>query len=115
LMDAESGFFYSGTYLGKKKIVSLGASFDYQKDPTAGASSSTDYRAFDVDAFVDLPLGPGVLTAQVDYLNLHGGWVAGLPKAALMAEAGYTISDIKLSPIVRFEQRFANTDLMMPI
>ena len=31
LLDPESGFFYSGNYLGKKKIVSFGGGLDYQR------------------------------------------------------------------------------------
>ena len=31
LLDPEVGFFYTGSYLGKKKIVSVGAAFDVQK------------------------------------------------------------------------------------
>src|SRR5205807_277870 len=30
LLDPETGFFYGGTYLGAKKILSVGGSYDYQ-------------------------------------------------------------------------------------
>jgi Phosphate-selective porin O and P len=109
LMDAEPGFFYAGTYFGKKKIVSIGGSIDYQK---AANSSSFDnsYHTFNGDVFVDLPVGPGVLTAQVDYENWHGGAFVptGLPKNTIAAEAGYTFAEIKVTPIVRYEQLSGN-------
>jgi hypothetical protein len=107
LMDAEPGFFYAGTYLGKKKIVSLGASFDYQKNPASGSSFDDAYHTFDVDAFVDLPLGPGVLTVQDDFVGWHGGtMITGLPKWTQTIEAGYNITDLMISPIVRYERRW---------
>jgi len=104
LMDAEPGFFYSGTYLGKKKIVSIGAAFDYQKALT---SSSFDdaYHMFALDGFVDLPLPGGVLTIQENFMGWHGGMLLpGLPKWTDTIEAGYTFLDVKISPIVRYER-----------
>jgi len=96
-LDAETGFFYAGTYLGKKKIASLGAAFDIQDD----------YKHWALDGFVDLPLGPGALTAQV---NL-GAWKGGtfttpaVPNnlTAIMAEAGYRFDAFPISPIVKVE------------
>src|SRR6185436_13934928 len=106
LLDAETGYFYAGTYGGTKKVLSIGAGFDHQDD----------YNAFGADLFLDMPLGEDVLTAQVDFVWLDGKtWLAGaagppvvpgVPKqTALMAEAGYRIGAIKLSPIVRFEMQ----------
>jgi len=111
LMDAEPGFFYAGSYLGKKKIVSVGASYDYQKNPSSGSSFSQSYHTFSVDGFVDMPVGPGVLTAQVDYTNWNGGtMITGLPKNTIGSEAGYTIAEVKVSPIVRYERRWGGNN-----
>jgi len=94
LLDAETGFFYAGTYLGAKKILSLGGSFDIQDE----------YRYFAGDAFVDLPLGPGVLTAQVNLAHWNGNGFVALPEqTAVMGEAGFLIAGIQLCPIVRAE------------
>jgi hypothetical protein len=97
LFDPETGFFYGGTYLGGKKVLSFGASYDFQDD----------YKYFAVDGLLDMPLGPGVITAQVNVAQWDGGdFIAGLPKQlAIMGEAGYTIAGLKLAPIVRFEKR----------
>jgi hypothetical protein len=95
LMDPETGFFYAGSYLGTKKILSVGASADFQDN----------YRYFAGDVIADLPLGPGVFTGQVNLAHWNGGtWIPTLPdQTALMAEVGYLLGAIPLSPIVRAE------------
>lgn len=99
LLDPETGFFYAGTYLGAKRILSLGVSYDFQDD----------YRHSSGDAFLDMPLGPGVITAQADVSHWNGGSWVNLPRqTALMGEAGYLINAINLSPIARYEQRWVD-------
>jgi hypothetical protein len=98
LLDAETGFFYAGTYLGKKKVLSVGAAYDFQ----------SDYKHWAVDGFADLPLGPGGLTAQVNFSKWNGGGFTNVPLAnqtALMAEAGYRFDAVPISPIVNVELR----------
>jgi len=96
LLDAEPGFFYAGSYLGTKRIVSFGAAYDFQDD----------YKYWDIDGIVDLPVGPGALTAQVDFAHWNGGThIPALPQqSAIMGEAGFRI--MEFSPIVRFERRW---------
>jgi hypothetical protein len=109
LMDPETGFFYAGTYLGTKKVLSLGGSFDFQD-----TGSTTAFKYFAGDVFLDMPFGPaGVLTAQVNVAHWDGGTtIPGLtPKAtAIMGEAGFLIGGIRLSPIVRAEHLFVSGD-----
>jgi hypothetical protein len=109
LLDAETGFFYAGTYLGRKRIVSIGASYDFQN------SFSKDYLYLAGDVFVDLPLGPGVLTAQLNVAHWNGHsfipvvavtgqtGVVLQAQTAVMGEAGFTFFAARLSPMVRFE------------
>ena len=100
LLDAEPGFFYAGTYLGRKKILSVGLSGDTQ--------GSYHYVAGDV--FADLPLGPGVFTAQVDVAHWDGGTFIALAKqTALMSEVGFNIAALQLSPIVHLEHLWGGT------
>jgi hypothetical protein len=103
LLDAETGFFYAGTYLGKKKVASVGAALDVQ----------SDYVHWAVDGFLDMPVGPGGLTAQVNFSKWNGGGFTNPALAnqwALMAEAGY-IFPFPIGPIFKFEtQNFANSD-----
>ena len=56
LLDPETGFFYAGTYLGAKRILSIGGSIDIQDS----------YRYYAGDIFADMPAGAGVFTAQVE-------------------------------------------------
>ncbi len=96
LFDPEPGFFYAGTYFGAKKILSIGGSFDLQ-----GA-----YRYFAADVIADLPLGPGVLTAQLNAAHWTGGTFvpALVPQTAVVGEVGYNITAVQISPIVRVEE-----------
>jgi hypothetical protein len=100
-LDPETSYFYGGTYLGTKKIFSVGASADLQHDEDGS------YRTFTGDAFVDLPAGPGGVTAQVNVVHRNGGAVVDLPEQTFVgAEAGYRFDGIQLSPIGRFEKRW---------
>ena len=109
LLDPEPGFFYAGTYFGAKKIASVGGSYDFQDD----------YKYYAFDGLVDMPAGPGVVTAQVNYAHWDGGTfllrpivpamgaTAGTPalpkQSAIMGEAGYLLLPYKISPIFRYE------------
>ena len=97
LFDTEVGFFYTGTYVGKKKVVALGAAFDKQDD----------YHAYDGDLFVDYPTGPGAVTLQFDYNRFDGATLfATLPKQNdLLLEFGYLISALRLTPVLQFSRR----------
>jgi len=96
LLDPETGFFYAGTYLGAKKILSIGGSFDIQGT----------YHYYAGDLFADLPAGPGVFTAQVNFAYWKGGTdIVGLPtEKALMGEIGYNFAGLRISPILRAEK-----------
>jgi hypothetical protein len=97
LLDPETGYAYWGSYLGTKKVLSFGVAYDFQDN----------YKYLAVDGILDLPIGPGVLTAQVDVVQMDGDdWLTTLPKqTAVMGEAGFTFASLRLAPIVRFEMR----------
>jgi hypothetical protein len=101
-MDPETGFFYAGSYLGTKKVLSIGGSFDVQD-----TGSTTAYKYFAGDVFLDMPMGPaGVLTAQVNVAHWDGGTMPLVNVAkstAIMGEAGFLIGAARLSPIIRAE------------
>jgi hypothetical protein len=96
VLDAEPDFFYQGTYLGTKKILSFGAFYDFQDQ----------YKSMGGDLLLDLPVGPGIITAQANVVLWDGGnFIQTLPKhTAIMAEAGYLFKPLMLSPIARFER-----------
>jgi hypothetical protein len=97
LLDTETGYLYTGTSLGKRKVLAVGATFDAQQD----------FRAYDADVFFDHPLGPGAVTAQFDYNHFDGGnRLTTLQKQNdVLVEAGYLINALKLTPLVEFARR----------
>jgi hypothetical protein len=92
-----TGFFYTGTYLGTKKIAAVAAAFDAQDD----------YHAYNADAFVDYPAGPGAVTAQLAYNRFDGGGTfLTLPRQNVtLLELGYFLRDLKLTPVFQFTNR----------
>jgi hypothetical protein len=103
VLDPETGYFYGGSYLGTKKVFSVGASVDYQH------AEGKSYRAIGADALLDVPVGPGEVTAQVGVLHRNGGTRVVIPRQTVfMAEAGYRFDALKLSPIARFERRWGD-------
>jgi hypothetical protein len=102
-LDADTGFFYTGTSLGKKKIFAIGGGYDVQKD----------YESWAADAYYDHPLGPGALSAQLNYIHYDGGtFLKTLPdQDVLYGEAGYYIPKAKLLPFFTYSSRdVASTD-----
>jgi hypothetical protein len=97
VFDTETGFFYTGTYLGKKKILAIGGAVDAQQR----------YRAYDADAFVDLPTGVGAFTGQLDYNHFDGDRTfTSLPKQNdYLLELGYLVAALKLTPVLQFSNR----------
>jgi hypothetical protein len=104
VFDPETSFFYAGTYGGSKKVLSVGAGIDRQDS----------YLAYAADTFLDWPLGPDVLTAQVVFSRYDGGsWIALPSHNVIMTEAGYRFGAFKLSPIVRFERLMLDNETPM--
>lgn len=109
-LDLEKEHYYSGTFLGKKKIFALGAGFDTQED----------YRAFALDAFLELPdKQENAFTAHFSYTKLTGGssnqgnsFSALIPaQSILFAEVGYYLSKAKLQFVFKYEaQNMGITD-----
>jgi phosphate-selective porin O/P len=98
LLDPEpAGFFYSGTYLGARKIAAVAAAFDAQEE----------YTAYDADAFVDYPVGPGAVTAQLAYHRIDGDTTfPTLPRQnVVLLELGYFLRELKLTPVFQFTNR----------
>jgi len=96
-LDPEVGFFYTGTYVGKKKVVAAAAAFDTQQN----------YHAYDGDLYVDYPTGPGAVTLQVDYNRFDGGTtLTTVPKQNdVLLELGYLITALKLTPVLQLVRR----------
>jgi hypothetical protein len=120
--DAEPGYFNLSTYLGGKRTLAIGASYDTQDnvqpataaDPTRQAGFG-DYEYWEVDGFMDWPLGPGSLTLEAAYsdLDLDDATQAARQSQGdgWYAQSGYYIN--KWQPWVEYEtwSSDANNDL----
>jgi hypothetical protein len=96
--EAETGFFYTGTTLGTKKILSIGGAFDHQMK----------YNARSIDIFYDQPLhGGDGITLQGGYNYVDGGTTfSSLKRQHLwMSEAGYYNKKSKLGPFMQISNR----------
>ncbi len=69
--DAEGGYYNTSTYLGKKKTLAFGVSYDVQDEVmVADAGGYGDYAYYSVDAFAEWPMGAGTLTAEAAFSDL---------------------------------------------
>lgn len=95
---AEKSVYYAGTSLGTQRNLALGFSADHQEH----------YRERDVDLYADQPLPNGdAVTLQGDWSRYDGGSTfPTLPRQdALLAEAGYFIRAMRISPFIQFARR----------
>jgi len=110
-MDPETGFFYSGNYLGKKKIVSFGAGVDYQQQvlPDPGKVPD-DYLAWTLDLTVDYGFAGGnAIALQAAYVNIENCPETAYPASgvpyedsyAYFVQAGLLIANL-VQPVVKY-------------
>jgi len=105
--EAETGYFYTGTSHGAKKILALGATYDVQ----------SDYSTIAADLFYDQPLAGGALTFQADWARLDGeDFLTSLPEQdTWLIEAAYYCKKHRLGPFVQLASRsFALEDASHP-
>jgi hypothetical protein len=110
---SDNGLFYAGTFQGQKRLIGIGASFDYQKESSDNVAPDSPgpnrYAAYGVDAFVEQPINGGEqgLTAQFDYLRLDGGsFITALPKQnTYLVEAGFHFGKGHYTPFVQYAAR----------
>lgn len=69
LLDAETGWFNRGTYLGEKRVLAVGLGFDRQDGLVLGGIPERTYRAVTADLFLDLPIGRGALTVEAAWTD----------------------------------------------
>jgi hypothetical protein len=73
LLDPEYSLSYKGTYLGKKKVLTIGAGYQIEKDAVyanvAGKDQAKDYKAYTYDIFAEIPTKAGTFTASGAYLK----------------------------------------------
>lgn len=88
-LDAETEYGYLGTYLGTKKVLTVGIAQDYQKEVAYGdfltKSLPRDYKASTVDFFFERPFSSGTYT---------------LSGAVMRYETGNAINGVSVDPLL---------------
>ncbi len=120
LFGKEGGYYNDGTYLGEKRTVGIGASYDTQKAVAIDQATTrkVTYKLYSLDGFTEMPLPVGSLTGEIAYTNLDlggGGALAtsAAPGTALgnaaqsqgdgfYGQVGYYVSQVQ--PWVGYEQ-----------
>jgi hypothetical protein len=73
LLDPEFSLVYKGTYLGTKKILTIGAGYQYEPDAVYGNVTGKDmaknYQAYTYDVFFEYPTPSGTFTVSGAYLK----------------------------------------------
>lgn len=126
LLEPETGFWWQGTYLDKKKVLTLGAGFDKLDGATVG-SDTVDHSGWSLDGFLNWPMAGGsALTVEMDYANTSQKLLTptslARPAGAkthfsgdyLFATAGYLLPGKtvlgQLQPYLRYEKFSADDD-----
>lgn len=126
LLDPEDDYGYKGTYMGKKKVLTIGGAYQFEPEVAYGdtvtRTDRKDYQAWTVDGFFEYPLeGIGTVTASAAYedvdlddayksINADPG-VLGIngQKNGWYAKAGYMLPNLPLQFFGRYEKwRFAS-------
>lgn len=71
--DPEFDYGYRGTYLGTRKVLTVGAAYDTQRDVTyadwGNRQDIRDYEAWTADVFMEYPTASGTITASAAYMD----------------------------------------------
>jgi len=122
--EPEPGYYNLSTYLGEKKTVAIGASIDHQQRIARDTAKddNINYIWYSIDAFADIPVGPGSTTFEAGYSNLDledstsfRDSASGSPKNAKETEgdgfyvqSGYYLENLNLQPWVLFERWYSD-------
>ena len=121
LLDPESDYGYKGTYMGKKKVLTLGAGVQYEPDAVysdwKARTGAKDYYAWTVDGFYEQPLknaGTVTLSAAYAKYKMDLAYLGANPdpasyglngeKNGWYAKAGYLLPNTPLQFFGRVEQ-----------
>jgi hypothetical protein len=115
LAEPEEAWFNQGTYLGKKKVLSLGVGYDTQRNLTLNGVPGEENRVWTVDAFVDRPVGASAITIEAAYIDIENSTqthnfsalAAGDDAANAYVQAGYLLPGKtgpgRFQPYARYE------------
>jgi hypothetical protein len=126
LLDPEDDYGYKGTYLGKKKVLTVGGAYQFEPEVAYGdtvtKTDKKDYQAWTVDGFFEYPLeGIGTVTASAAYedVDLDDAYRGANPdlgtigingqKNGWYLKGGYLLPSLPLQFFGRYEKwRFAS-------
>lgn len=128
LLDPEKDYGYKGTYLGKKKVLTAGAAFQYEPDvafaDTVAMADSKDYKAWTADLFFEYPVeevGTFTVSGAYEEIDLDDAFKGANPdpdtiglngeKNGYYVKAGYLLPSLPLQFFGRYEKwNFASLD-----
>lgn len=126
LLDPESGYGYKGTYLGEKKVFTIGGAYQMEKKATYTDAVTRirpkDYMAWTVDGFFEYPFeSVGTVTASGAYekVDLDGAYQGANPDSGSLGingekngwygKAGFLVKNSNVQLFGRYEKwRFAS-------
>jgi hypothetical protein len=78
LFDKEPGAVYKGTYVGKKRVLTVGAGYELQPNAVyaSGTAGAETYRAYTYDVFYEHPTRFGTFTVSGAHLETDFGEAA---------------------------------------
>ena len=116
LLDPESGYGYKGTYMGEKKVLTIGAAYQTEAAVAYGGTEEVDYSAWTVDAYAEYPIaGVGTFTLSGAYVefDLEDAYQNGAPDDDVTGfsgernggyiKAGYMLPSMPLQLFARAE------------
>ena len=115
LLELETGWFNKGTYLGKKKVLALGAGFDSQQGLALTGAAPQDNLVWTADLFLEHPVGSGTANVEASYSHISNATqthnlsalAAGDDARTGYLQAGYLFSQAlgpgRLQPYLRYE------------
>jgi len=114
-LDREKGFFYTGSMLGKGRMVNVGAGVDMQGT----------FRGYSADAFMDMPVGDlGSITVSASAGSFDGGgtdqdssaFTALVPRQSILFfEAGFLFRDVNLQPYLKYESQSVRATVLKQV
>jgi hypothetical protein len=123
-LDPEPTYYNLSTYLGQKKTIGIGASVDHQQRIARDLikDDNVNYTFYSVDAFADIPVGPGSATLEAGYSNLDLDNSTALQDSAsappkngketqgqgFYVQSGYFINNLNLQPWALYESWYSD-------
>lgn len=121
LLEPENGYGYKGTYLGTKKVLTVGGAYQFEKDvtwtDTAHQFQPRDHQAWTVDGFFEYPFtkaGTVTLSGAYEKVDLDEAYAGATPdpgaigingeKNGWYAKAGYLLPSAPVQLFGRYEK-----------